>query len=311
MTAGQAEKHLYAELDRTAPNLWLGARALDPLKRRFFVAAYASMRIIDDLVDCTSQPAEQKCDAIDSWLEAVEGAKAGHAPEAGRWGSEPALAVLSDIWPNVAIPLDPWDDLAKSMKADASGRKIMTWEGFELYCMGASIAPARVFLGILCSRQDGGRLSYDTSEDLLDHTARAMGLFCYQVHIIRDIAKDLGGPDQLVTIPEGVLKSCGFESVSDLRKVFELSGFQALTPLIAMLQERADEYRTAALRAYDRIAHEMPFKERMLLRALLKLYEGQHELNGKPAGYGNGSPGRLSDEEKRKIISDAVGEETA
>lgn len=309
MTAGQAEKHLYAELDRTAPNLWLAARALDPLKRRFFVAAYASMRIIDDLVDCTSQPAEQKCTAIDNWLEAVEGAKAGHAPEAGRWGSEPALAVLSDIWPNVTIPVAPWADLARSMRSDAIGRKIMTWEGFELYCMGASIAPARVFLRILCSREIDGSLSYETSEDLLDRTARAMGLFCYQVHIIRDLKKDLGGPDQLVTIPEGVLKSCGFESVSDLRKAFELSGFQALTPLIAMLQDRADEYRTAALRAYDRISHEMPFKERMLLRALLKLYEGQHQLNGKAAEYGAVSPDHLSDADKMKIISEAVGEE--
>ncbi|MDG2123807.1 MAG: squalene/phytoene synthase family protein [Verrucomicrobiales bacterium] len=59
----------------------------------------------------------------------------------------------------------------------------------------------------------GGEYSHDAGLPLADY-AHDMGVFCYLVHICRDVKKDaLAGGDQLVTVPADVLAEHGLDAV--------------------------------------------------------------------------------------------------
>lgn len=280
----------------SASTLWAVGRFLPRDKRRLFEAAYASMRIVDDLIDdgFLAQPPEVRDGvrpavraAVDGWLARCRAALAGSAwravtADAGE-ASDPLLAAgagpLYDALAQAAGAGAPgeraWRLLAESMRRDAAERPIEDWPDFLSYCEGATVAPAAVFLFVLTARAQKGRLVATLDEEALFDAARPMALFCYLVHILRDLAKDAPRGGQLVTLPADLLAAHGLTREAVAAAV-ETRSPEALG-LAGDLTGRAAAYRaeTEAVRA--RLAPDLAPRERAILAALTTVYARLHD----------------------------------
>jgi len=185
---------------RNGSPLWLVGRTLPPAKRRFFAAAYASMRLIDDFVDTVflplppSERAARRPAALarlDEWRTGIEAAASGtcttmEGPEA------PVFRALAAVLPQTDLGVGPWQDLWRALRRDLEERPIDDWNGFLDYCGGATVAPAMVFIYILGSEEEAGAYRWTLPEPPSFY-ASDIAVFCYLVHILRDIVQDSKG----------------------------------------------------------------------------------------------------------------------
>ncbi|MCR9219652.1 MAG: squalene/phytoene synthase family protein [Alphaproteobacteria bacterium] len=280
----------------SASTLWAVGRFLPREKRRLFEAAYATMRIVDDLVDdgfLAAPPAVRDRErqavrtAVDDWLARCRAALAGtawRAAPAGAGGaSDPLLAAgagpLYDALTQAARAGGPgdraWRLLAGAMRRDAAERPIDDWPDFLSYCEGATVAPAAVFLFVLTARAQDGRLASTLDEEALFDAARPMALFCYLVHILRDLAKDAPRGGQLVTLPADLLAAHG------LTREAVAAAVAARAPealgLAADLAGRAAAYRAETEAVRERLAPDLGPRERAILAALTTVYARLHD----------------------------------
>jgi phytoene synthase len=207
----------YAECEQLAgrdkPHLFAAALLFErPEVRRAFVATYASMRLIDDAVDGIPNRASLSADRrqdelarVNAWLELVKAAQHGEGRTGATW------AALADTFARFDFPIDPWTDLAKAMSSDVMSSSFRTWEELRHYMQGASVAPAVVFMYLVLMRPDSSGI-FRTAwqyEQVLSAT-EDLAVFCYCVHILRDVATDLSlGESGLIYLPEDDLKRFG------------------------------------------------------------------------------------------------------
>lgn len=207
----------YAECERLAgrdkPHLYAAAHLFErPQARRAFVATYASMRLIDDLVDGianrSSLSAGRKTfelGRVHTWHELVRAAKLGNGSAGMTWEA------LADTFSIFDLPLDPWTNLANAMRADVTDSVIKTWDDLRRYMQGASVAPAVVFMYLVLMRPDAqGTFRTSWSYSQVHEATEDLAVFCYSVHILRDVAEDLSvGESGLVYLPEDELTRFG------------------------------------------------------------------------------------------------------
>ena len=283
-TASQAASlaaSLAADLTRrSASNLWFVGRALPSRKRELFEAAYATMRVVDDFVDDTflargpAERAETRLEAlttIDRWEQAAEAALEGRIAETGDPRDDALFDALRGAADGSDMPCRPWNALAEAMRFDVTEGRLITWQDFEAYCDGATVAPAAVFLHVL--HADPTTLRAELTADALFQKARAMATFCYLVHIQRDFAKDHARGGQLLTVP----KECAGGPPP------QGSGPEACLPVLKALGERAAVYREMARADLAAMVPNLSMRERGILEALFGIYEGlQDDLNRDP-----------------------------
>lgn len=271
---------------RGGSNLWFVGRGLPARRRAMFVSAYASMRVIDDFVDDDFLARDKQerdagraaaHDRIATWLATMETALAGRPCETD--DDLPGRAIANSVaavYAGSDIGLEPWRLLARSMHRDVSEEPFRTWGDFEEYCEGATIAPASIFLYVVAAELDGApaarhRLPADPADCVRD-----MAIFCYLVHIARDITKDaLGGP-ALLTIPEDVLADHDLDS-DELAQVARGGSDRRLRGLIADLASRAGEYRRRGEVWRDRLLPLLGLRERTAFSALMAVYGALHD----------------------------------
>lgn len=257
------------------------ARLEDPAKYRLFAATYAAMRVIDDAVDVAflSRPAEARRETrgaalglIDRWLAQVEAAaREAFVPDEGSF--EPVVfTALNRFLGRSAIALDPWRRLATSLRRDAEERPLETWEDFLSYGEGACVSPGAVFIYILgCETAKGGRTTLSLPLPV-DAYARDMAIFCYLVHIVRDLRQDAERNRQLLTIPRSVLAGAGLDA-DTLAEAVIRGDRRTVLPVVAFLLDEAAE---RSLRAEEQVVALAPHirpREHEVLSYLFGLYK--------------------------------------
>jgi len=205
---------------RGANHLHEAARQLpDAHRYTFFLAAYAAMRALEDLIDreFLDQAADVRAARRDHVLERLQ-----------RWEEQVRLAAAGAYLPgeddfealvftalnrhlgHSDLGAEPFLRLSRSLRRDIEERGLRDWDEWYDYCEGAAVAPGAVFLYLLTARDDGGRLETPSGLSVMDE-ARELARFCYLTHIVRDLSEDARGNPQLLTIPGEILEQAGFD----------------------------------------------------------------------------------------------------
>ena len=181
---------------------------IDPERYRSFCAQYAIMRVIDDRIDAlparvslTPPEVAAERDVVDAWRSAVEAVYEGRNLGSGalsRTGYAQARELLTAL--RSALHLFPvprilWRNFFDAMARDVEQPRFRTYTEFLAYAEGASAAPTTIYLYLLTSyRHAPGDRPYlpPPGFDLL-RCGRALGLFAYLTHILRDVPDDVGG----------------------------------------------------------------------------------------------------------------------
>lgn len=244
-------------------NLWFVSKMLPSAKKPLFAASYASMRFIDDLIDddfltMSQKDREEHREAyirhIDDWeLKSVGLRAADNKAEDAIYRALAETVCLSNLG------TAPWHNLAMAMKRDVNEEPIQDWDDFDRYSVGATVSPAVVYLYILLANQKPDGVFHGPSSEQLYPMAQDMAIFCYLVHIMRDIAKDAAGCAQLLTIPY---------SLRDQLLAGSLPG----NSLIAEIAEKAERHRRKMAPYVSHLSDDMPWAERKCFKALLAIY---------------------------------------
>ena len=161
------------------------------------------------------------------------------------------------------------------MHRDIDEEPIRDWADFDAYCEGATVAPAAVFLFVLTARADADRLESALDEAALFDAARPMALFCYLVHILRDLAKDAERGGQLVTLPADRLVAHGL--TRDGLAAAVRDGQTGARTLAREIAGRAAPLRAETGRVRVELAPHLGPRARAILGALTGVYERLHD----------------------------------
>lgn len=307
--------HCLAVAEASQSNLWLVGRLLSAQRRAFFAASYASMRVIDDFVDddfLQRLPADRQTGraaaikVIDDWQSIVVSAYDG-TPRTGISFDDRIFSGLAATLGNSDLGDLPWHRMAGAMRHDVNEEPFRTWQDFLTYCDGATVAPASVFLYVLAMQGDaeaGFRSGLPGPAVDPAPVARDMGIFCYLVHILRDLRKDAEQGEILLTIPNDILSTHGLDRDS-LAEDARAGHADQLVGLVRDLAERAGDFREGAVRARASLDGTLNKPEAVILDGLLAVYFGLHDrvLNDpagvirRPEGFGDGV--------RRKILAAA------
>ena len=167
----------------TNPILDLAARVWEEERYEAFRICYRSMRRLDDLVDhrkesgveITSHEVTQFSRMMRDWLVLIRERKQ----------TDPFIAEMVITLDKFGIPLWPWERLIKAMGYDLTHNGFATFATFLRYTEGAAIAPASIFMHLIGADSLGERPPYNIRDG-----ARALAIFSYLVHIVRDFQKD-------------------------------------------------------------------------------------------------------------------------
>ncbi len=308
-------RHSLAVAEASQSNLWLVGRLLKAQRRAFFSASYASMRVVDDFVDddflqrtaaereSNRAPAIEK---VDDWQSACVMAAHGEASTAA--GFDPRIfSALSVTLGGSDLGDLPWRRMAQAMRHDVEEQPFRTWGDFLAYCEGATVAPASVFLYVLAMQGnvDAGFVSGlpGAANDPSD-VARDMGVFCYLVHILRDLRKDAEQGETLLTIPDEILSLHGLDRAG-LARTARAEQADQLVGLVQDIADRATPHRDGAVRARASLNGCLGKAEAAILDGLLAVYFGLHDrvlkdpagVIRRPEGFGDGV--------RRKILAAA------
>jgi phytoene synthase len=199
---------------RDGNNLYRTSCFFQDLERyRAFCAQYAVMRLVDDRIDAIPSrvalsPADRcaEQEIVNLWQRIVTATHRGDSAGAGRRVASlpepragallPALAAAFRRFP---APLSLWDNFFAAMRRDLAGARFTTYHEFLDYAEGATVAPTTIYLYLLAaSPQPDGSYQPPPGFDLI-RCGRALGLFAYLGHILRDL------PEDLATGSEGLL----------------------------------------------------------------------------------------------------------
>ena len=265
-------------INRRKSHLVAVSEQLDsPVRRDLFVACYAAMRVLDDAVDedyvvAAERTREATEDYIDRWRRQAEEAASGTFVISAD-AIEPDVFVALNAYAGVSeIGEMPWRNLGAAMGVDVGRSGIADWGAFESYCRGASIAPAEVFLYILsCRIDDDDRATASSLPRPTVYYARDLALFCYLVHIVRDLAEDVRRNENLIVVPRSVLDEVDLADGGLLAAV-EAQDNAALKPLVDVLLERAAAHRQRGEKRMREISEEMSANANHALANLIGRY---------------------------------------
>ncbi|MGH8015068.1 MAG: squalene/phytoene synthase family protein [Candidatus Zixiibacteriota bacterium] len=238
----------------TNPILDIAARFWDEERYRAFQDCYRSMREIDDLVD--HRKATGATITLNEQLEFGTKIQRFSADlTKGRVAND-----LSETIAKFKIPVWPWERLSKSMIYDLSHNGFSSFLTFLRYCEGAAIAPASVFVYLCGVRKADIRLERPDFD--VRQGARALALFSYLVHIMRDLEKDQ--LRNLNYFSDDILQKCGLDK-------FELN---------ELVRKKVLDERVAKLFSeYKKIAGYYQAKARETFKCLLPKLEPKYQLS--------------------------------
>jgi presqualene diphosphate synthase len=270
---------------RANANFLHAARLLPSARQDLFFTTYAAMRVVDDLVDedFLTRPHEQReiaragvLDTISDWKDQCISGPGGQGPL-----HPDVVAALADTAGRSDLGDWPWHALAGAMRMDAEEREMRNWDDFLEYCAGATVAPAAIFIYLLAAEPaNSAGYHYDLPKPARDY-AVDLAIYCYIVHILRDLAKDAGRSPRLITIPTEVLAQAGL-----VREGLE-AALEQKSPMIGILArlliDKAEPYRVAGHASLKEVSGHLGMVERTALRGLIAVYDKLFETAGRDA----------------------------
>lgn len=258
---------------RANANLLHAARLLPAARQNFFFATYAAMRLIDDAVDddFLRLPAGDRTRERNAMLADIDrwqGQCLGDTEE----GPLPVqvyralrkTAQCSDLGET------PWTGLADAMRRDVREQPMPDWEDFLAYAAGATVAPATIFIYLLGAKPGATGFSWKLPEPPV-HYAADLGIFCYLVHILRDLAKDAERSERLVTVPDSLIQQAGLHK-TDLMAAIR-SRNPGVISLAADLRQRASSHLHAGRDVLRSLKPLIGPREQLALSGLIGIYE--------------------------------------
>ncbi len=258
----------------------------DRTKYRLFCATYAAMRVIDDAVDenFLARPEEERRDdrqamlgLVDKWLAQAEASAAGAYRTISSSFEPFVFEALNVVLKGTEIGLAPWRKLAASMRRDVREEGFSTWKDFLAYCEGACVAPATIFLYILGCDVDNDENSSLSWPEPPDRYARDMAIFCYIVHILRDLPEDARQNSQILTIPGEFLSNAKMRTQEFAAAVLT-GNARAMEPVLGRLIELAHQYEARAEAQLGRLYRLLGGREYRIVWVLHRLYSRTFRL---------------------------------
>jgi phytoene synthase len=165
-----------------------------------FIAMYAVMRLIDDIIDNVPDksrlPAEERAaleTELDRWDARIRAACEGH-PSGDPLDMALAAAVLT-----FPVPVRLWLNFINAMRFEVRHSRFSDFAEFLAYAEGATVAPAVIYVFLLTSLKDQDTGHYLTDGFDFETCGRELGRFAYLAHILRDVVRDVrAGPTGLV-----------------------------------------------------------------------------------------------------------------
>lgn len=271
----------YARCERIAahdkPHLYAASRQFAyPETQRAFASTYASMRLVDDFVDniphrqsLAPEAREAAAQHIGDWLRLVEHAHMGQPADRPIWHA------LANTFSRFDLPLDPWENLAQAMRSDLATPFFRDREHLRRYMEGASVAPAVVFMYLVLMRPQGqdGRFAAPWPYQEIHSATADLAVFCYWVHILRDVATDLTlGGDGLVYLPLADLQAFNL-APADLYAMAEAgAATAAYRELAGTLADRARTHLENGRTHMVRVLQTAPSGNAVALERLVETY---------------------------------------
>lgn len=266
-------------------NLSLISKGLSKPRQNLFAPCYASMRLVDDLVDekfLTLGDVERQnekenfLDRLSAWEDMSVGAVEGiYVPS--HYNFKLPDDIAGAVFRGLSVTLGrsnlgttPWTAMASAMRRDVEEKPILTWADFDDYGWGATVSPTAVFLYILTCDYDKGENEYKGRDGLDIMTqARSIGLFCYLVHIARDLVKDAQKNKQLLTVPQEILNqtSC----------IDNLLFKDEIAFVTREVLKKAESHIDDLVTQRDDFLSQMNLPNKLIFKSLLGLYIGMYE----------------------------------
>ena len=276
--AGLATCRLVAK--KANANFFYASQILKTPRREFFYATYAAMRVIDDAIDENFLKLDAKSRnnlktnferKLSRWLQQVLHLEIVDGPL-----SPGIIYALKHTIGRSDLPKSVWSDLAASLAMDIKGTDMHSWDDFLKYCDGATVAPASIYIYLLAATHTKEKhFEYEMPHEL-SYYARDLAIYCYIVHIIRDLIKDAIASPRLITIPNELL----FEN--DLSRSTLSSSLKNKDPAIVNLANdlirRADPFHRHGHEVLSELNNLLGFSEKTALNKLIGVYDQLYRL---------------------------------
>ncbi len=269
-TPNRTELDFAADLDfseiLTNPILDIAARFWEDDRYEAFRICYRSMRTIDDLVDSQKatgrELSEQEqalfASMIDDWINSLRRCR-----PADRFQEQ-----LIETIDRFAIPIWPWERLARAMTYDLYHYGFASFHLFLRYAEGAAIAPASIFMHLCGIRNDGGLIAPPLFDIRL--AARPLALFSYLVHIMRDFQKDQN--EHLNYFADNILQQEGAD-VSLLREAAKTGKpSPPVRDVFSAYHRLAERYRVWSREMLDDTLPKLQSRYQLSLEVIYGLY---------------------------------------
>ena len=256
-------------------NFFYASQILKTPRREFFYATYAAMRVIDDLIDEKFLKLDSKSRnklktsferKLAIWLQQVLHLEVVDGPL-----SPGIIYALKYTVGRSDLTKSVWSDLAASLAMDIKGADMNSWDDFLKYCDGATVAPASIYIYLLAATHTKEKhFEYQMPHEL-SYYARDLAIYCYIVHIIRDLIKDAIASPKLITIPNELL----FEN--DLSRLTLSSSLKNKDPAIVNLANdlirRAEPFYRNGHEVLIELNNLLGFSEKTALNKLIDVYD--------------------------------------
>ncbi len=292
----------------------------DPERYRAFCALYAVMRVVDDRIDdmpsrrqLTAGDRKREHAVVDAWHQALAG-----TPESTPTGEQVAgcdapqardlLHAASEAMRRFPVPFCLWDNFFAAMHQDIESPRFATYEDFLGYTEGASVAPTTIYLYLICaSPAAAGEPYYPPPDFDLIACGRALGVFAYLGHILRDLTQDLTtGEEGLLYLAADDMRAHG---VSEAMLRADTARKRASEPVLALVRALVERSRAAhsqgrelLLPLASRLAPDRAF----IIELIVTIYE---RVIAKIAAHGYDpfrGDHRLTAAEKQRIVRDTA-----
>ena len=256
----------------TNPILDIAARVWEADRYEAFRVCYRSMRRIDDLVDdlkvahgvVPTGLAEKVQAEIESWLAMTRHREATTDEYQQRF---------IETVDRFAVPLWPWERLARAMIYDLHYKGFANFRVFLRYAEGAAISPAAVFMHLCGVRKEGEK--YVAPRYDIRRAARPLAIFSYLVHIIRDFEKDQrNGLDYFAA---DIVRQSGLDSALLHELAVNGANSERLRPLMRKYHRLTGHYRERARQSIDRTLPYLEERYQLSLELIYSLYSQIYE----------------------------------
>ena len=276
--AGIATCRLVAK--KANANFFYASQILKTPRREFFYATYAAMRIIDDVIDedflKLDTKSRNKLEAsferkLSGWLQQVLQLETVGGPL-----SPGIIHALKYTIGRSDLTKSVWRDLAASLAMDIKGADMQSWDDFLYYCKGATIAPASIYIYLLAATYTKEKQFEYKLPHKLSYYARDLAIYCYIVHIVRDLTKDAIASPRLITIPNELLFENGLSRSTLLSSLKNKD--PAIVNLANNLIQRAEPFYCNGHKVLFELNKLLGFSEKIALNKLIGVYDQLYKI---------------------------------